>query len=214
MSPVPRNVLLVEGPDDKGVCEAFLRRLSLDVTVRNGGGYESLRPLIQAEALVEVAVQPRLGIVVDADGSVENRWRSLCDILRPLGYNLPDAPDPAGTLCEAAFRPRLGLWLMPDNRTSGAIERFVSDLIPLDDPLWPLAGQAVDAVPEGIRPWHRPGGAADANQRKTEKVKVHTWLTWQEGTGSALRHAFDRGHVGFGVDPGQSFAAWLNRLFG
>ena len=59
---------------------------------------------------------------------------------------LPDQPEPSGTIIEG--RLRIGIWLMPDNRSTGELEDFVGSMIPSGDPVWPLSEAYIDGIPE------------------------------------------------------------------
>ena len=45
---------------------------------------------------------------------------------------------------------QVGVWLMPDNRSSGELEDFVHDLIPATDPVLPRAKCYIDEIPKRI----------------------------------------------------------------
>ncbi|MCY4000928.1 MAG: hypothetical protein OXF84_09015 [Bacteroidetes bacterium] len=40
---------------------------------------------------------------------------------------------------------------MPDNESPGEIKNFISQLIPNNDPMWPLAEQYIDNIPTDTR---------------------------------------------------------------
>jgi hypothetical protein len=81
-----------------------------------------------------------LGVVLDADENLERRWQAISDRLSKEGYTaLPGVPDRAGTIIEEFDKPKVGIWLMPDNQLPGMLEDFVVHLIPQDDGLRPKA---------------------------------------------------------------------------
>ncbi len=198
------RLLLVEGADDKGVCVAFLREDGVeDVTVAVKGGYETLRESIAAE--IRVSRRTHLGIVVDANGDLAARWQSVRDAVAPLGYVLPDLPQVGGTVVAADGQPRLGLWLMPDNASPGAVEDFIAALVPVSDTLLGRAREAVAAIPESER-------AFKPNYRT--KAEIHTWLAWQEEPGRPMGLAVTKQYFDAANPVAQTFAAWLRRWLG
>ena len=63
--------------------------------------------------------------------------------------------------------PRVGIWLMPNNKVPGELEEFVASMIPDGDPVWPLAKDYVDRIPTKHRKF---------SDRKILRAKVHSWL--------------------------------------
>lgn len=207
MPPLPTStlprLLLVEGPDDKGICVALLKGSNLpDIHVNDRGGYQSLRPTIAAE--IKVSGRTHIGIVVDADDSPECRWDSLADVLRPLGYDVPAAPAAEGVVLLAEGLPRLGLWLMPDNVSAGTVEDLIASLISDDDGLMRRAISAVAGIPVEERLFgHR-----------VRKAEVHTWLAWQEEPGRPMGQAITKTYLDGSAVAAAPFRAWLQNLFG
>lgn len=176
------NVLLVEGNDDLHVLSSLFQHYQIPETFElpdpergGGGGIDNL--LLRMEGYLGAASNlKRLGVVVDADTDIESRWRKIRNILTKMGYqNLPDAPDPAGTVIEEELKPTFGAWIMPDNRLPGSLENFVSHLVPEGDILWPHAISTVDALPE-----------RRFSELHTAKVHIHTYLAWQEKPGRPM----------------------------
>ena len=128
------QVLLVEGKTD----EIFVGRLweRRQLKIRNW----AIRPKNSVEALLdsiknEVNVSDRevLGIIVDANNSLNNRWRAIRGRLQNANIDAPVCADPCGTVIEATLRtPRVGVWIMPDNVSSGELEDFVGQWCPLE----------------------------------------------------------------------------------
>ena len=198
----PAKLLLVEGQDDKHVVEHLRRRLASDLTFqcedKGGSG-----PLLDAID-VEIATDGRLalGILMDANDDLAARWQAIGHRLLGEDAQLPPQPERGGTVIDS--NPRVGVWLMPDNATPGELENFVAELIPKDDPVWPLAECYIDGIPSEHRQFS-PG--------KELRAKLHAWLaTRQEPRkmGAAIGTAeLDAG----GALAGQ-FADWLRTLFG
>ncbi|HEY0151951.1 MAG TPA: DUF3226 domain-containing protein [Longimicrobium sp.] len=202
--PAPR-VLWVEGKDDQAVVYAFCVAHALPeiFEVQARGGVE---PLLNGLGLALRGVPiERLGVVVDANGDADARWSAVAHIARSEGYtDFPDAPDAAGAIIPGSEgSPRLGVWIMPDNGSPGALEDFAAMLVPAGDPLWVRAGEAVDAIPDQDRLFL-------AGRRS--KAHMHTWLAWQEQPGSPMGQAIGKGDLDAHAPAAQRFVAWLRRL--
>lgn len=165
----PAKLLLVEGKDDEHVVEHLRRKLAPDLTFsyRDAGGSDPLLKSIPLELRPDDRVA--LGILMDANADAAARWQAIGDRLRKEKVRLPDRPAGGGTIIEGDLR--VGVWLMPDNTTPGELENFVAELVPKDDPVWPLAERYIDGIPSG----HRRFSAS-----KEMRAKVHAWLATRE----------------------------------
>lgn len=147
-----------------------------------------------------------LGMVVDADDKLDQRWQSIRNSFLRLGYDdFPPSPQTDGLILTPPDKPRIGVWVMPDNQLSGNLEDFIGFLIDSGDPLKSHAAESIDAMEhEGwqrYRPDHR------------SKALVHTWLAWQDPPGMPLGQAI----TAKALDPESLFAKrfvdWIQRLF-
>ena len=170
------RVLLVEGPDDKHVVIHLSERsgLTQNFVIVEKEGINSLLDSIEVE--VDIPGRTVLGIVLDANDNPNARWQALTGRLNRLRQEdhfdlpeLPSRPEPSGTIIEG--RLRVGVWLMPDNSSTGELEDFVGSMIPLGDPVWPRAESYIDGIPQADRRF-APG--------KTQRAKVHAWLATRE----------------------------------
>lgn len=147
------RILLVEGQDDKHVVCHIVRSLRLDLNIkiddgRNRGGYTNLRDRI--DTTIDNPGVEAVGIMADANDEVANRWDSITNAareserLRLASIELPGNPTPEGTVIEG--KPRVGIWLMPDNGSPGELEDFVAAMIPDGDPIWPRAETYINEI--------------------------------------------------------------------
>ena len=67
--------------------------------------------------------------------------------------------------------PRVGIWLMPDNQSLGELEDFVAQMIPDNDPVWPLSQDYISRIPEEHR---------EFAENKTSTAEVYAWLATRE----------------------------------
>ena len=117
-----RRILLVEGKDDEHVLKHICGNRGIP-------HLDEVKPLGSVTNLLEtIPVQIRasneegdvVGVVIDADTSLDTRWESIRDRLIQAGYhNVPVQPAPDGTIVEppdGTLLPRVGVWIMPDIR--------------------------------------------------------------------------------------------------
>ncbi len=203
-----RRILLVEGNDDEHVIKHVCgtRGVQKLDEIKPQDGVEQLLenlPVRLKESDVEV-----LGIVVDADADLAARWQSLRNRLTKAGYqNVPPHPSADGTILDppaSTLLPRVGIWVMPDNQTTGILEDFLQFLIPEGSPLFEYVQSSVMNIPNG-------------EQRFTELAKpkaiVHTWLAWQKEPGKPLGTAITARFLDPDVEQVDVLVSWLKRLF-
>ena len=196
------NVLLVEGVDDKQVVQHLSSKLApdlqFDCLVKEGS--DQLLKAIPVE--MKVSGRRAVGILMDANDNPEARWQAIAARLNAEEVALPEAPVQGGAVIHAD--PRIGIWLMPDNQSGGELEDFVVQLLPQGDPVWPLAGQFIDGIPEEHRKFP---------QQKKVRARLHAWLaTRQEPMkmGTAIRAESLDPHAQIATH----FVNWLAALFG
>jgi len=100
-------------------------------------------------------------------------------------------------------RPRIGVWLMPNNHLPGTLEDFVNLLIPAHDDLRPKADSVLDDIErEGLQRY-----------KQRSKAFIHTWLAWQEEPGCPMGQAITAKVLKPDSSTATLFIAWLQRLF-
>ncbi len=195
------KILFVEGRDDRKVVRHLRDRdlPGLSFQIEDKGGVdellESVGPEIKAPGRVAV------GFVLDANGNPDGRWRAVSDRVRRAGIHAPQDPSPGGTIMKGP--PRVGVWSMPDNRSTGELEDFVQGMIPEGDPAWELAQRYIRDIPEGARKF-RP--------KKQSRAELHAWLATRENPG-LMGAAIGRGDLKTDGRLCSAFLAWLEKLF-
>ncbi len=199
--------LLVEGNDDQHVVWSICQQFNISETfdVVDMRGITNLMPAIPVRAK-QRNIQS-LGVLVDADFNHSNRWEDTVKPLRDLKYEVPKIPDALGTVIPspAPNRPRVGIWLMPDNQDTGMLEDFIRSLVPEADQRLVLAEEAVTTLEERNLRQYVPNHRA--------KALIHTWLAWQADPGTPLGLAITKKYFSTNTALCQQFAAWLNQLF-
>ncbi|MDH5681605.1 MAG: hypothetical protein OEZ36_08460, partial [Spirochaetota bacterium] len=144
-------------------------------------------------------------LVLDADQKgVDARWRQILGRLKEYSYKFPPKPSETGSIIDSYDdKPRIGIWLMPNNQDAGMLEDFLIQLVPEDK-----IQVARDAVEMAIS--KKVHGFKDVHRSKAD---IHTYLAWQDEPGSPLGQAI----TAYSLDPkqeiAQEFVAWLKRLF-
>ena len=196
------HVLLVEGQDDKHVVRQLCNRheSTPSFSISDKDNITQLLESIGPE--INVSGRQAVGILVDANDDVTGRWNAIQNRLRRADIEPPLSPSPDGTIIQA--RPRIGIWLMPDNTSAGELEDFVAQMILTEDPVWPLSLSYIEGIPEADRKF---------SEKKKLRAQLYAWLATREDPrrmGLAIR-ARDLKVDG---DLSKKFVAWLNRLFG
>lgn len=204
-----KKVLLVEGPDDEHVVKAFLGHREL-VWLEEIKAYRGKTQLLEALPVrLKQSDIAALGVLIDADTDLESCWQAVRQRLIQAGYSeWPSQPDPEGTIASGppgTLLPRVGVWLMPDNRTPGILEDFLRLLVPVaGQGLLKHAELAIETIPLGERRFVDP---------KRSKALIHTWLAWQEEPGRPLGQAITARFLDSSAQEAELFANWLLRLF-
>ena len=204
------KILLVEGTDDEHVLKHICgnRGIPLLDEVENCGSVEKLIENLGVRLPLLIQEGDAIGVVIDADTDISARWQSIRDRITDFGYqNVSDQPDPDGTILDppaGTLLPRLGVWIMPNNQTSGILEDFLRFLVPQPNILFDHAKASVAAIPEGERRF---------KQLDERKAVIHTWLAWQEEPGRPFGTAISACFLDPNVPEVDVLADWLKRLF-
>lgn len=202
-TPPPPRLLLVEGQNDKHVIGHLWQRIygsDLSFCISDKQSVEQLLRSIGTEAMTPG--REALGIVVDTNDDVSSRWEAVVDRLRGAGIDPPTRLDPAGAIIDGT--PRVGIWLMPDNASTGELEDFVAKMVPSDDTVWPMSKGYIEGIPRPERKF---------KEGKILRAQIHAWLAAREDPrlmGLAI------GTKDLDIDGAlcKRFAGWLERLFG
>ena len=197
----PDRILLVEGQDDKHVIWHLHDRHQLASTfsISDKGSISELLDSITPE--IKTPGRRAIGILVDANDDLQARWNAMTGQLRKANIQAPSSPNPAGTIIDG--RPRVGIWLMPDNTASGELEDFVIQMIPAGDSVWPLSQGYIDGIPQTERKF---------SEGKTQRAKLHAWLAAREDP-RKMGLAIGARDLDISGTLCQNFLAWLTKLF-
>jgi hypothetical protein len=201
-------VLLVEAKDDCHVVLALAKLHNLPegaFGVHECAGTDGVLKRLNALIIAPDTDRPKtMGVLMDADDSVANRWRQLAAKLKLHGYDLPALPDPNGTVLEGSEnKPRVGIWIMPNNSEVGMIEDFLLESLSAD-----ALNTASDAVNSA-----RGKEFCTFKQVHYVKAVVHTYLAWQDEPGRPLGQSVTTGVLRGDTPTALKFVDWLRRLF-
>jgi len=203
-----KRILLVEGVDDEHVIKHLCgNRGGPQLDVNRYDGVDRLLDGFPVRLKASEGGEI-VGMVIDADTNVAARWASLRNRLLKLGYDtVPNDPAPDGTVLEppsGTLLPRVGIWMMPDNRNKGILEDFLRFLIPEGSRLFEHVKSSVANIPEG---------EVRFGELDEPKALLHTWLAWQKEPGKPLGIAITARCLDPDVPEVDVFVSWLNRLF-
>ena len=195
------QVLVVEGQDERHVVWHLsnLHQEMPEFCILNKEGIDNLLEDIGAE--IRAPNRKVVGILLDANDDLYARWSAVSNRLREEEIEVPESPEAGGTILDGT--PRIGIWLMPDNTSSGELEDFVSAMIPDDDPVWPLAQDYIDGIPREDRKF---------TEKKIQRAKLHAWLATRKEP-RKLGTAIHTGDLRADGKLSTTFADWLRKLF-
>lgn len=219
------RVLLVEGVGDLHAVRNLLFKHQVPIhldgdgtdpldcmfEIREANGRDNLPEVM--DGFLDLSDVETFGVIADADENAETTWQS---ILKRLHQHLAETTVPRlevedrqdgwiGEVRDAFDDPvRVGVWVMPDNERSGALEEFVGRLINENDVLWPHAQEVVETLPE------RRFRDVDV-----AKAAMHTWLAWQKPPREPMGRAISASEIPIGHESPLAlrFVDWIRRLF-
>ena len=220
MPTLERSQLHVEGRDDVHVVKHLLLRHCIDCPLKRDsrpaqefapnvpeirGAHDRNAVLDSIEPAVRVSNGRSVGFLLDSNGEPRDQWRAVCDRLRVFDLDLPEEIPPEGFVDDVAeFAARVGVWLMPDNRRAGALERFLEDLVDDEDALFPVAERSTAEA-------RRHGAEFPAADHR--KAVLHTWLAWQKAPGLPYGTAIKAQFFRVDSPSALAFVDWYRRVF-
>jgi hypothetical protein len=203
------NRLIFEGTDDRHVVMNLLFNHVADgdplcdrFTPKVKDGVDNLISTLNEE--LKATDLGAMGVVLDADANLATQWARVTRVLDAHGCrNVPPAPNAGGTIVETGDGKKIGIWVMPDNQHSGALEDFVGGLIVAHDDLWPKAKFDVENIPPEKRRFR---------ETYLSKAQVHTWLAWQEEPGTRMGETFKKRYLDPNQPQAAAFVEWIKRL--
>ena len=161
---------------------------------------------------MEQELVTHLALVVDADYSKTNglgfdeTLKKIKNILDEKSYDTTiNLAEDKGGFCfkNKDGLPNVGLWIMPDNASSGFIENFIStSLIESEKKFFKCASNAVLALRE-----------RRFNDLHESKANVATWLAWQKIPGQGMASAIGNDFINLKKGQGKKLIDWLKLVY-
>lgn len=206
--------LLVEGREEQRVIPELIEKNGIAwgdskdswiVKIDEFDGVEKLLKPGVIEAELKSSGLSHLGILVDADEVLENRWTAIRDRCSKAFPNLPKTFPDTGIIVENDVGLRLGVWIMPDNKTAGMLETFLGFLVPnTQDQLFVAAQESARNARELGAPY------IDSH---ASKANIYTWLAWQDPPGRQLHQAVLQEILSPRSPHAQPFVSWFRQLY-
>lgn len=202
------RILYVEGINDLHVVANICNEYDIvDFNIKELGGDGKLLGDVPAVVKSELAYADAVGIVIDADTSLADRWKSISSRLEQVGYeDFPPLPEAGGLVMGPRadlHLPAMGVWIMPNNQDDGALEDFLASLVPQGNEDWGHAEACVSAL-----------GSRRFSPSDRKKAVLYTWLAWRETPGQPYGTAIGSRSFDVSAEPAVRFARWLQQLFG
>lgn len=206
------KILLVEGPDDTHVITNLWMTFEdkkefklCDIKYKDENGCYGVEGVIKklGSILKTSDNLPKIiGIVIDANNSLNARWQQIRNRLVKQGYQVPESPDTNGTIIENSDKPKVGIWLMPNNHNSGMLEHFLSEMI--EEEALNIAKNCVNIA--------KDSRITKFKENDEQKAIVHTYLAWMDEPGRPYGIAIkDKNKLNH--ETAAQFINWLNALF-
>jgi hypothetical protein len=200
------KVLLVEGDND---CHVVMSLCQAHNVPEIFGIYQcgsDTGVLKRLNALILSPEPPQIiGVMLDADNpSISNKWDSIKNKLKHYSYSFPPEPNSDGTVIHGnSDKPKLGFWLMPNNKDTGMLEDFCAKLA---EPLsLEFARECVEKA--------QSKGVTTFKKVHHSKAIIHTYLAWHDEPGYPLGRSITTKVLQPNTDIAVKFTNWLTNLF-
>lgn len=198
--------LLVEGNDDQHViwalCERFTVTENFDVIDCEGITklYEQL-PVRFKQAQVDT-----IGLIIDADSEIKDRWKSISALLSLQGFTIPEEIPLEGLILKGNSGVKIGVWIMPNNNENGMLEDFISFLVPKEDKILPIVNDTLTNIENQ--------GLNQYSLIHKSKATIHSWLSLQSDPGTPMGLGITKRYLTTDEETCLKLVDWLKNLYG
>jgi len=171
----------VEGPDDSRFLAALLRhkQIEAEFEIRDVEGVNNFNGLLRTLPAVTGFVNVvALGIVRDADQSMQSAFQSACSALKNANLSIPKYP-----LTIAGKLPRVSVFIWPDCKNTGTLETLCLEAV-RDDPAMPCVAQYFECL----------DSQKVMQPKAIQKAYLHTFLASREKPGLRIGEAAENGY--------------------
>jgi len=149
----------------------------------------------------------RLGIVVDANGNLNDTFDEFKRIVTSYRCSCPDSLSEDGLVLknDGYGIEKIGIWIMPDNVNPGMLEDFYQHFITDDDKLIPEVDAFINGLPEKDLDSPKP----------RSKARMRTWLACQKKSEALMGYFLSENKDRLNVRNAHAerFVSWIKRLF-
>ncbi len=186
----------IDWPDSRDSWPVFIKvGMSVDRILQQG----------YLTAQVKASHVQIMGVMLDADDHSAGRYQRLRQLLLPLFPSLPESMPAGGLITDNDDLKRLGIWLMPDNKSEGCMELFLRFLVPnTSEEIWQHAV-------ESVRVSRKMG--APCRDSHVPKAELFTWLAWQDPPGYSPGIALTKKILDPHSADAEAFVTWFKELF-
>jgi len=197
--------LLVEGNDDKHVIKALCKKFAIteNFDVIDCSGYDNLYkglPLRIKEAQVDT-----IGLIIDADTEIKDRWKSISTLLSLQGFKIPEEIPMEGLILKDNSGFKIGVWIMPNNNENGMLEDFISFLVPKEDKILPIVKNTLTNIENQ--------GLNQYSLIHKSKATIHSWLSLQSDPGTPMGLGITKRYLTTDEETCLKLVNWLKKLY-
>ncbi len=199
-----KKLVIVEGQDEVHFLNALLEKMKVEgVEVRETGGVDNLRNIIPAlknmPGFSDVEV---FGIIRDADENAESAFQSVKNIL--VRENLLNSDELLSMTSRFSDgRPKLGIFIMPNNSSKGMLESLCLESVK-DNPLMKCVDSFIKCSSEVLDKSGMP--------RNLAKSRAQAFLSVMPKNICSTGLAAEKGYWNFSSDKFNKLKSFLNNL--
>ena len=175
------------------------------VLIQVGYGVSKILEKDYLSALIKDPSTTVLGVMLDADLDASSRYDSFRNLCKDFFPRMPTQLPATGLIENNDDGKRIGLWLMPDNISKGAIETFLRVLVP--DTANKEWQHAVKSTSEA-----RTLGCKYKDCHM-DKANLYSWLAWQDEPGQSPGNALTRKVLDPKSASAKPFVTWFMKLY-
>ncbi len=211
------NILFVEGSSDLYAIAAIRDKRGVVDNFFIEDGKDVDRAINHFEQEIFNNKKRIIGIVVDADNDLPKRWLQIKGVIdkSKSDINNTDNKFPAtpaeipaeGLILDSIdnISCRVGVWIMPNNCTTGTLEDLLVLLAPKGDKLMSRADEVLNDLEKDTL------NKYVAKDRT--KAKIYSFLAWQKEPGFPLGKSITSKCLDASSSSADAFVGWLTKLF-
>jgi hypothetical protein len=205
------NQLYVEGKDDLHITIHLLRQFTPwqddnpPISINDEAGKDNILGAQFIETRLKTSTLNAVGIVLDGDDNPNGRWQNIRSQLVAIDSTVAMELPTTGLIHNLPDNKRVGVWIMPDNRSNGAIETLCAKLIPDEQShVWDYTETAITTAKERGATWL---------PKDREKARIHSYLAWQTEPGTPPGLAITTRLLDGQASAAKPYVDWAMELF-